>query len=134
MQSLGKKLAAAQSVAGKEHANTEQMASALRALAKEASNSAKTLDETTFTSEELSRIASDASSASLSLAEAAVHIAIAAERMKGTDSARNATKTIGSLADAAASAKELTNATQKLSAPIESLNTAMTTAQHLCKK
>lgn len=102
IRSLGKKLAAAQSVTSSEDANAQQVAMALRTFAKDATSAGQALTAMAFTVPELQQVASEASSSALALADSAGRMVEAAERLKGSEPARYATNIQSSLANAAA--------------------------------
>lgn len=101
MRALGRRLAVAQRETSQRSANAQQVSSALRTFAQEATSTGETLATSSVTLPELRRIASEASRAALSLADAATRMVNAAERMKGLEAARGAVRIQRTLADVA---------------------------------
>jgi len=90
MKRLGKELAVAQKVTSNKNSKLDQVAAALRPFAAAAKDTGEVLAASELTTPELKKIAKDASEAALALAESSTKMADAAERMKGIDAARRA--------------------------------------------
>jgi hypothetical protein len=90
MKRLGKELAVAQKVTSSKNSKLDQVAAALRPFAAAAKDTGEVLAASELTTPELKKIAKDASEAALALAESSTKMADAAERMKGIDAARRA--------------------------------------------
>lgn len=101
MHALGKRLALAQRETASKDTSAQRVAETLRLFAAEATSTGETLAASVPTAPELKKIAADASSAALSLADSANRMVVAAERIKELDTARSAVRTQTSLANVA---------------------------------
>jgi len=101
MRQLGTKLAATRRITSSDAASAPSVAIALDAYAKSAASSSETLAQANHKLPELAKLSSDASVVAGSLANAATKMVRAADRMKGSEKARNVARIQKSLAEVA---------------------------------